>query len=86
MAEEAFQIEDLTRTLREAAGDPEGVDLDGDILDVEFDDLGYDSLALQETCSRIERAYGIQLEDSTVDDAETPRDLLAAVNTHLSGN
>jgi act minimal PKS acyl carrier protein len=86
MAEEAFRIEDLTRTLREAAGAPEGVDLDDDILDIEFEDLGYDSLALQETGSRIERAYGIRLEDSALVDAKTPRALLATINTRISGN
>jgi act minimal PKS acyl carrier protein len=86
MADKAFGIEDLTRTLREAAGAPEGIDLNDDILDVEFDEMGYDSLALQETGSRIERAYGIQLEESVVVDARTPRELLTTVNTRLSNS
>jgi minimal PKS acyl carrier protein len=79
-----FTIEDLARTLRAAAGEPEGVDLDGGILDLSFEDLGYDSLALLETAGRIEREHGIRLEDSTVADAYTPRALLAVVNAQLA--
>ena len=59
-------IDDLKRILREAAGQDETIDLDGDILDTSFEDLGYDSLALLETGSRIEREHGIELEDTSV--------------------
>ncbi|WP_433889453.1 acyl carrier protein [Streptomyces sp. CA-111067] len=77
-------IEDLKRILREAAGEDEGIDLDGDILDLTFEDLGYDSLALLETGSRIEREHGIELEDTTVSEVDTPRALLAVVNGQLA--
>lgn len=80
----ALTIDDLKRILREAAGEQEGIDLDGDILDVTFEDLGYDSLALLETGSRIEREHGIQLEDTTVTVTETPRALLDVVNEQLT--
>ena len=78
MAIREFTIGDLRRVLRAAAGDAEGVG-----LDVPFADLGYDSLALLETGGRIEREYGIELADSTITDAETPRALLASVNERL---
>ncbi|MCX4469491.1 Oxytetracycline polyketide synthase acyl carrier protein [Micromonospora sp. MW-13] len=83
MADE-FTIEDLRRILRAAAGADEGTHLTTDIHDAAFDELGYDSLALLETGSRIEREYGISLDDSTVIEARTPRVLLAAVNARLS--
>ncbi|MRH90104.1 acyl carrier protein [Nocardia sp. SYP-A9097] len=76
-----FTIDDLTRILREGSGAPEDVDLASDILDLTFEDLGYDSLAMLETASRVEREFGVTLEDSTVIDADTPRTFLAAVNT-----
>lgn len=76
-------LEELTRILQDAAGVTEGVDLSGDILDVSFEDLGYDSLALLETSGRIERERGIELEETTVTDAKTPRALLALVNDLL---
>ncbi|REF00944.1 acyl carrier protein [Thermomonospora umbrina] len=78
-----FTLNDLRRILREAAGADEDVDLDGDIADVTFEDLGYDSLALLETGSRIEREYGLELDDDTITDAETPGALLKVVNERL---
>ena len=83
MPEYEITIGDLQRLLRESGGEDENVDLDGDILDVDFEELGYDSLALLETAGRIQRDYGITLDDSTVSDARTPRALMAAVNNVL---
>jgi len=77
-------IDDLRRILREGAGADEGVDLDGDILDTPFEELGYESLALLETGSRIDREFGIELDDATLVDAETPRALIEAVNSQLA--
>jgi act minimal PKS acyl carrier protein len=84
MAEQEFTLEDLRQVLRRSAGAEEGVDLDGDILDTRFEDLGYDSLALLETESNIKREYGIQLEDDTLTAAPTPRELLTAVNARIA--
>ena len=79
-----FTIEDLKQVLRAAAGEGEGGDLDSDIMDTPFDELGYDSLALLETGSRIGREHGIELPDSTVTEARTPRALLACINQQLA--
>ncbi|MFC8846786.1 MULTISPECIES: acyl carrier protein [unclassified Micromonospora] len=79
-----FTIDDLRRILHAAAGTDESIDPATDIHDTTFDDLGYDSLALLEAGSRIEREYGISLDDSAVIEAGTPRCLLTAVNTRLS--
>ncbi|MFI9240371.1 acyl carrier protein [Streptomyces sp. NPDC053079] len=76
-----FDIEDLKRILREGAG---GVSmLEGDVSDVSFEELGYDSLALLETASRIGREYGLKFEDTAFVDIETPDDLVQVVNAHL---
>jgi act minimal PKS acyl carrier protein len=77
-----FTLEDLKRILREAAG--AGVDLDSDILDDTFEDLGYDSLALLETGSRVEREFGITLDDATLAEAHTPAALIEAVSVCLA--
>ncbi|SEF85553.1 act minimal PKS acyl carrier protein [Thermomonospora echinospora] len=77
---EELTLPDLRRILREAAGVNEGTDLDGEILDLDFEDLGYDSLALLETGARIEREYGVRLEDDAITSARTPRALLTVVN------
>ena len=76
-------LDDLRRILRAAAGEAEGANLDSDIDDTRFSDLGYDSLALLETTGRIERELGVRLDDALVVDARTPRELLGAVNAQL---
>ena len=84
MTSTSFSIDDLRRFLREVAGiDAVGL-LDGDILDIAFDDLGYDSLALLETGSRIDRELGISLPDSTIVESRTPRVLIHNVNAALA--
>jgi act minimal PKS acyl carrier protein len=82
----ALSIDDFTRILRESAGQDEGVDLSGDIADVSFTDLGYDSLALLEVAGHITRAYGVTLPDEDLDGAETPRAFVELVNSSLSGS
>lgn len=85
MSEQTFSMEDLKRILLAGAGAEEGVDLDGDtILDQRFDELGYESLALLETGGRIEREYGIALDDEALADAATPRQLITVVNEHIA--
>ncbi|MEU3692479.1 acyl carrier protein [Streptomyces narbonensis] len=83
MSKQEFTIEDLKRILLEGAGADEGVDLDGDILDADFEELGYESLALLETGGRIEREYGISLDDEIFTENRTPRTLVVAINAYL---
>ncbi|MFF7978889.1 acyl carrier protein [Streptomyces sp. NPDC007901] len=86
MPERTFTLDDLRRILLESAGSEEGVDLYGDIEDSEFEELGYESLALLETGGRIEREFGISLDDVNLSDITTPRALVAAVNELLSAD
>ena len=79
-----FTLDDLRRVLREGAGTAEGVDLDGDIAGTEFEELGYESLALLETSGRIEREYGVSLDEDVVTAARTPQAFVDAVNARLS--
>jgi act minimal PKS acyl carrier protein len=84
MAANEFTLDDLRRILRAAAGADESVDLDGNILDTAFASLGYESLALLETGGRIQREYGISLDDDLLDIELSPRSLIEAVNARLS--
>ncbi|MFD8220599.1 acyl carrier protein [Streptomyces sp. NPDC059697] len=84
MSTSPFTLDDLRRILLEAAGVDESVDLAGDIIDIDFQALGYESLALLETGGRIEREFGISLDDSALSDAVTPRGLIDIVNKQLS--
>ncbi|SFW78420.1 acyl carrier protein [Amycolatopsis australiensis] len=85
MADHTLTLADLRRILGEAAGADEATaGVDADAVDTSFEDLGYDSLALMETASRIEREYAIKLDESVLADADTPRALLDLVNEQLS--
>ncbi|MFD9393532.1 phosphopantetheine-binding protein [Streptomyces sp. NPDC060000] len=83
MSTHAFTIDDLKRILHTSAGVPEGVDFDGDILDIAFDSLGYESLALLETCGSIEREFEVSIDDDALTITDTPRTLLRLVNDQL---
>ncbi|MEU4353337.1 phosphopantetheine-binding protein [Streptomyces virginiae] len=55
----------LVEIFRECAGEADGADLDGeDVGDVELNVLGYDSLALLEAISQVERRYSIGMPDA----------------------
>ncbi|QES39600.1 actinorhodin polyketide synthase [Streptomyces venezuelae] len=84
MSEQRFTLDDLKRILVEAAGADEAAPPDDDILDTTFGDLGYESLALLETGGCIEREWGIALDDDTLSDALTPRELIRTVNERLA--
>jgi len=80
MLDKAFELGDLLRILEKSAGTAQGVDLEGNILDTAFDDLGYDSIALMETAAKITQEYGVPIDDDALAVAATPRDLLELVN------
>lgn len=61
------------------------MDLDGDILEVPFEELGYDSLALLNTVARIERDYSVELGDDVIAEAKTPGLMLERINAALRG-
>jgi act minimal PKS acyl carrier protein len=80
-------LSELMEILRESAGADDlgqGVEDSAAYGDVSFDDLGYDSLALLETLSRVERRYGLQLSDDVVDTTQTPNWMLGQVNAAVT--
>ncbi|MEU3984555.1 acyl carrier protein [Streptomyces sp. NPDC026672] len=83
MPSHEFTLDDLRRILRDGAGADEAADLDGDIADSAFESLGYESLAMLETGGRIEREYGITLDDDALTATRTPRELIKDVNALL---
>jgi acyl carrier protein len=75
-------LDGLREIMLQCAGADESVDLHRDILDIEFEELGYDSLAMLETAGHIKRTYGAQLDDTVVE-ARTPRELIALTNNAI---
>lgn len=81
MSNKKFTLDDLKRILIASAGEAEGIDLDGDILDASFVDLGYESVAMLELNRKIQIEFKVKLDDVEFIEAETPRALLLLVNT-----
>lgn len=78
-----FTLDDLKRILRASGGEPDVAFLEGDISDVTFGELGYDSLAVLELASRVEDEYAVVVPDSAVQELPTPADVVDFVNARL---
>lgn len=76
-------MDELRDILIECAGEDEAHALNGDIADIEFDALGYDSLALMETAARIKQRFGVSIPDDQIAELTTPLAVLDAVNAAL---
>lgn len=79
-----FTLEDLKSLMRSCAGVDENVDLDSDIGDTPFQELGYDSLAVLEIAARIEGTYGVHVSDDEMAGAVTPRYITDLVDRQLT--
>ncbi|MBB5082307.1 phosphopantetheine-binding protein [Nonomuraea sp. NPDC050790] len=79
-------LDDLRSLMRLSAGEDESIDLDGDIIDTTFKDLAYDSLAVLEMASRLERDWGVIVPDEVAATLETPRAVLDYVNERAAVN
>ncbi|MBA6433881.1 MULTISPECIES: acyl carrier protein [Streptomyces] len=75
-----FTLDDLVLIMR-AGGGADREELEGDILDMPFGDLGYDSLALLEVTTRIENQYGISLPEDIAVPTRTPREAIEQINS-----
>ncbi|GAB2678771.1 acyl carrier protein [Nocardia goodfellowii] len=75
-------LSELIAILRRCAGVDDQVVLDDTIIDTDFDALGYDSIALLEVTSDLERTYSIKLGDDAIAATSTPREVLSLVADH----
>lgn len=73
-------LAELVNAIRKSAGDSDVADLDGDILDITFEELGYDSVALLELSVTLRSEHGITLSDDEILNIETPRGALELIN------
>jgi len=70
--------------MRISVGVEEGVDLDGPIAELEFTELGYDSLALAEVVSQVSRRFDVLIGEDEALDLTTPGAVVALVNDLLA--
>ncbi|MEU7742782.1 acyl carrier protein [Nonomuraea sp. NPDC049158] len=84
MTNGTFTITDLRRILRECAGEDEAAELYGDISQSTFDELGYDSLALMETASRVTQELAVAIPEGELASVGTPAEFVELVNRQLA--
>jgi minimal PKS acyl carrier protein len=75
-----FTIDELRELMRSCAGVEEDIDLSSAIEDVEFEELGYDSLAVLEVASHVQRKYTVPMPDECVEYMKTPRLAVEYIN------
>lgn len=83
---DAFTMDDLKQIMRQCAGEDDSASLAGEIGACRFDDLGYDSLAVMETASRVEREFGVTLPDDLVSEIGTLSEFVTFVNERLTAH
>ncbi|MEU9804295.1 actinorhodin polyketide synthase [Streptomyces sp. NPDC051000] len=80
-----LELTDLTRILRAWGGEEEGVELDDDVRDLYWVELGYDCLSVLQTTGYLEQRFDIAFDEEAVEYADTPRRYLDLVN-HVLGS
>jgi len=84
MAAPQITLAELVDVLRSSGGDSAELTEGREILDTDFTELGYDSVALLETAGEIERRWSVLLPEEAIVEARTPRLWLDQVNRSLA--
>ena len=79
-----FELNDLVLLLASSAGVEDEFDINDDVLDIEFVDLGYDSLALLEVAGQVSRKYSVPMPDNAPEYMLTPRAAIEFINGLLA--
>ena len=80
-----FSLEDLQDIMRATIGVDDGVEFGAD-ADIPFADHGYDSLAMLELASQLERQVGMTISDDVaLEQLTSPRRTVEFVNSRLAG-
>jgi minimal PKS acyl carrier protein len=80
---QVITLRELEDILRKCAGEDESAESLEQSPEQPFDELGYDSLALLETYSRIKRDYSVEISEDDLSEVRTPQELVDLVNRRL---
>lgn len=79
-----LNLDVLRDIMNTCSGAEDAGDISGEIGDVEFRELGYDSLAVLEIVSQVQRRFGVAVPDEAVERIQTPGQLLSFVNSSVA--
>jgi minimal PKS acyl carrier protein len=77
-------LEEFIALIETHAGEPDEGDLDVNVIDVLFEQLGYDSIRLLEVISQIRYRYGLDLNEEILTEMRTPRQALDKLNALIA--
>ncbi|MDF4248948.1 acyl carrier protein [Streptomyces sp. WMMB303] len=75
-----LSLDQLMEILTECSGDQQAAAHGEEVLDREFDMLGYDSLVLLETSAQLKHRHDIDIPEDVIRDLRTPRAVLDYAN------
>ncbi|WP_018681695.1 acyl carrier protein [Actinokineospora enzanensis] len=84
MTTKEFTLDELAEILRTGSGADDSAPLDVSTAHTEFTELGYDSLALLDLTSHVQRRYGVVIPDDAVEDMPTPAVAVRYINDRLA--
>jgi minimal PKS acyl carrier protein len=77
-------LDDLLQIMRTCSGRDEAVSLSEDATETEFLELGYDSLAVLEIVTQVQRQFGLAISDEDIETLTTPASMLEYINGNLT--
>ncbi len=77
-------FEDLKAIVSRCVGELDELDLAETDLATAFTEIGYDSLAVLEIASQIQREYGLQIPDEAIETMDSPKAVIDYVNNSLA--
>ncbi|CAI4166209.1 acyl carrier protein [Streptomyces albidoflavus] len=80
-----ISFNDLKTIMSRSLGEVDGTELTEADLTTPFTEIGYDSLAVLEIASQLQREYGLQIPDEAIEEMDTPQAVIDYVNTSLAG-
>lgn len=77
---EELTLDEFIGLVETHAGEPDEGNLDDSVIDVLFEQLGYDSVRLLEVLSQIKNRYGLDLSEEILSETKTLRQTLDKIN------
>ncbi|MFG2194373.1 acyl carrier protein [Streptomyces sp. NPDC048639] len=79
-----ISFDDLKAIMSRCTGELDGRELTEADLATSFTEIGYDSLAVLEIASQIQREYDLQIPDEAIEEMDSPKAVIDYVNATLA--
>ena len=78
-----FGLDDLRKIMEQVSDEDDELNLDGDIAEQPFDELGLDSLGVLDLMTRIQQDWHVAVPDEVISTARVPQDVVDFVSQRL---